>query len=142
MKEFSAGGIIKKNDKVLLILMNTITGKKVWTFPKGHIEEYEEPKQAALREVFEETGIKCKITNDKVFYTSHYFFKRNSKIVEKKVYWYIMEVVEETGKILTPDEIIETRWVDYNTALKLLEYQSDKEMLEKLFSKSGGKDGA
>ncbi|MEF3280529.1 MAG: NUDIX domain-containing protein [Elusimicrobiota bacterium] len=133
-KEFSAGGIITKNDSVMIILMNTITGEKVWTFPKGHIEKNETPLEAALREVFEETGVKCKISDNAKFFISHYFFTRNGEKVEKKVYWYLMTPIEETGKIETPNEIEETRWVSYKDALLLLKYPSDKQIIKKLLS--------
>lgn len=139
-KEFSAGGVITKDGKILMVLMNTITGRKVWTFPKGHIEEGETPQKAALREVFEETGVKCEITDEKEFYVSHYFFNRNGQKVEKKVFWYIMRPVEDSGEIQTPDEIEEIRWADFNKALEMAEYESDREIIKKI-DKIGGKNG-
>ena len=48
-KEHSAGGIILEDGRVLLILMRNLEGKKVWTFPKGHLEAGETAEAAALR---------------------------------------------------------------------------------------------
>ena len=129
-KEFSAGGIVLENGKVLLIMMRNLAGKKVWTFPKGHIEEGESRQEAALREVLEETGIRCEITGEKEFYTAAYSFIRNDFPVEKKVFWYLMKPVKKTGKILTPEEIFGLGWSDYAAAQKKLEYQSDLGILE------------
>jgi len=137
-KEFSAGGLIEKNGKILMILMKTITGKKVWTFPKGHIEPGEDPQGAALREVFEETGIKCEVKEETEFFVSHYFFNRNGEKVEKKVYWYIMKPIEDTGSIQTPEEIEETKWVDFDEGMKIAQYESDMEMITRLRKKIGG----
>jgi len=131
IKEFSAGGLISKDKKLLMILMKTINGNAVWTFPKGHIEENENPQTAALREVYEETGVRCKIVDKKEFFISHYFFVRNKTKVEKKVYWYLMRPLEETQKILTPDEIEEVKWFEIDEAIKISNYQSDRDMIEK-----------
>jgi 8-oxo-dGTP diphosphatase len=141
-KEYSSGGIvIDKNTKnVLIVNMNTINGKKIWTFPKGHIEENEDPKTAAIREVLEETGVECRIIDEKEFYISEYSFYRGKSFIHKTVRWYLMEPVKITNKILTPDEINDVKWVSLNDSLKILEYPSDKEMIEKLI-KNGGVDG-
>lgn len=132
VKEYSAGGIVVRSYEVLIILMNTISGFKVWTFPKGHIENGETPKDAALREVFEETGVKCKIIDDKEFFINNYIFTRNNNRVFKTVYWYLMEPLLETGKIETPTEIDCVKWVDFNQALEMFSYESDKRMIKML----------
>lgn len=131
-KEFSAGGIVFKDGKVLCVLMNTINGEKVWTFPKGHIEENETKYDAALREVFEETGVKCEIIDKNEFYISHYFFTRDNHKVEKKVFWYLMKPLEITNEILTPCEIEEIRWYELDEAKRILKYKSDLEIIDKL----------
>lgn len=134
-KELSAGGIIVENQKVLIVLMNTINGRKVWTYPKGHIEENETKHSAALREVYEETGLKCEIIQKEEIYVSKYSFTRNGNYVKKEVFWYLMKPVENSGKILSTNEIIETKWVSYEEALKHLEYDADKEILQIIKSK-------
>jgi len=132
LKEFSAGGLIVEDGKLLIVFMHNLSGKNVWTFPKGHIEKGETNHTAALREVFEETGIKCEIIDNREFYISEYSFHKNGHNVDKKVYWYLMKPVEKTGKILTPQEILNTLWVNYDQAIEKLEYKSDKEILKKL----------
>ena len=141
-KEISSGGVVidRNQNKVLVINMNTIGGRKVWTFPKGHIEKNEDPKQAAVREVLEETGVECKIIGNKEFYISKYSFWRGKDFVQKKVIWYLMEPIKITNQILTPNEINEVRWIDLKEVIKILEYPSDNEMIEKIL-KNGGADG-
>ncbi|MCX7641544.1 MAG: NUDIX hydrolase [Elusimicrobiales bacterium] len=131
-KEVSAGGVVVKDGKVLLILMNTISKTKVWTFPKGHIEKNETPLQTALREVLEETGVKCITESDKEFFVNNYIFSRENKKVLKTVYWYLMKPIEDTKKIETPNEIEEVRWVDIRKAKEMLVYESDKKMVDML----------
>lgn len=56
----TASGLVIKDGKVLLIFHPYI---KQWFQPGGHIDEGEEPIQAAIREVFEETGMVCESPN-------------------------------------------------------------------------------
>jgi len=52
----TASGLVIQGDKVLLILHPHI---KKWLQPGGHIDEGESPIEAAIREVYEETGLVC-----------------------------------------------------------------------------------
>ena len=52
----TASGLVVKDGKVLLIFHPYI---KQWFQPGGHIDEGETPVQAAIREVYEETGVVC-----------------------------------------------------------------------------------
>lgn len=56
----TASGLVIKDGKALLIFHLFI---KQWMQPGGHIDEGEEPIQAAIREVFEETGVVCEPLN-------------------------------------------------------------------------------
>ena len=57
--EYSAGAVVFKRErgKLKYLLIKSFTG--VFGFPKGHIEAGETEQEAAVREVFEETGIKA-----------------------------------------------------------------------------------
>ena len=57
-KEFSAGAVIFKRvgDKVLFLMIYS-KRNKIWGFPKGHLERGETEKEAAKREIKEETGL-------------------------------------------------------------------------------------
>jgi 8-oxo-dGTP pyrophosphatase MutT (NUDIX family) len=52
----TASGLVIKDDKVLLIFHPHI---KNWFQPGGHIDDGESPIEAAIREVYEETGYTC-----------------------------------------------------------------------------------
>ncbi|MEW5951014.1 MAG: NUDIX domain-containing protein [Elusimicrobiota bacterium] len=140
LKEFSAGGLVIKDGKILLTLMRNLKDG-VWTYPKGHVEKGETPQEAALREVFEETGYKCEICGSKEIYISRYSFNRNGAYTEKEVYWYEMKPVSQCEGIQTPQEIIKTAWVSPEEAEKMLFYKSDFEMLKLANERIGGKNG-
>lgn len=53
--------VLDDADRVLLILHNKV-GQ--WLYPGGHVEPNEDPAQAVLREIREETGIEAEIVSD------------------------------------------------------------------------------
>lgn len=58
----AAVGIVQWNDRWLLGLAKDTNDDREgkWVFPGGHIKRGESPEKAAVREVYEETGIRCK----------------------------------------------------------------------------------
>lgn len=125
--EFSCGGVILENNKVLLVQVKSMKGRKIWTFPKGHIEQGETPRQAALREVLEETGYKAAIV--KPLLKVRYAFTLKGRYVRKVVQWYLMKKLGRIGKH-DPSEILAINWVSINKAKEMVEYPSDKRLLE------------
>ncbi len=133
-KEHSAGGVVIDSKKLLIILMNTLGGRKIWTFPKGHLEKDETAQNAAVREVREETGYQCRI-KEKIF-EAHYSFFRNGFKVDKTVDWFMMEKIGEQGVVETPDEISDLKWLSIDEAEKTLTYPSDLKIINFLRDKN------
>lgn len=127
-KEHSAGGVLIRDGRVILIKMRNLSGKEVWTFPKGHLEEGETPETAALREVKEETGLECRILRP--LHVARYSFPRRGIPVDKRVDWFLMEAEGGNEEPLTPDEVLDKRWVSREEAAGLLEYPSDLDIME------------
>lgn len=133
LREHAAGGIVGRSGKVLLVRVTNLQGEVRWTFPKGHLEKGETPLKAALREVEEETGWRCRKTG--LLGEVRYRFARNGRPVAKKVRWYRMEPVERTGR---PDavEIMTTKWVAARAAGRYLSYPSDLKLFERYLRKA------
>lgn len=124
--EFSAGGIVCKGEKVLLIKTEDLKGNPVWTFPKGVIEKGEKAKDAALREVREETGYDVKIV--RLLEVVEYFFRREGELIKKSVKWFLMEPIKRMEE---PDwEVSEITWIKYDEAKELLTYKSDRKLIQ------------
>jgi 8-oxo-dGTP pyrophosphatase MutT (NUDIX family) len=99
-----------------------------WSLPKGKLDRGETFEQAAVREVLEETGLRCRLRQEleEVRYT-------DSKGRPKLVRYWVMDVAEDTG--FTPsDEVDELRWLELPAAAALLTYQHDQELVASLVS--------
>ena len=131
VSEFSCGGVILDGRKVLLIQVKNMKGKKIWTFPKGHIEAGETPRQAALREVLEETGYKAVIVRPMI--RVRYAFTFQGNYIKKMVQWYLMKKLGRIGKF-DESEILSIRWVSLLKARELVKHPSDVRLVDMLLS--------
>ncbi len=105
-----------------------------WAFPKGHLIGNETPLDTAKRELYEETGIdKCSISEN-ISFEERYDFEEDNQIIEKTVIYFLGFVGKP--EINTPEkfksEILDTKWLTYNEALKLLTHRKTKDILRKV----------
>ncbi len=65
IRHYTASAVVLDEvDRVLLVHHNKIG---LWLYPGGHIDDNEDPLQAALREVAEETGVRTRVITDDLF---------------------------------------------------------------------------
>ena len=136
--DFAAGGIVLDNNKILLVKNrkneHVDNPKSFWGFPKGHLQDGEAPKDAAKREVLEETGFIVELMDKKPLVESRYEVFVNKEKVKKTVWFFKMNIVKAFDS--EPDnEIEEVALVDYETALDLLTHEEDKKILKYVFDK-------
>lgn len=93
-----------------------------WSLPKGKVNPGETEEAAALREVLEETGTRCRLERD-LGTTSYVDRKGRPKIV----YYWLMRVLD--GVFVPHEEIDEVRWLPFDAALELLSYDRDRVLL-------------
>jgi 8-oxo-dGTP diphosphatase len=96
-----------------------------WSFPKGKLDPGESWEDAALREVDEETGLRCRLGHE-LPPTAYHDHKGRSKVVR---YW-MMEPVE--GEFTPGDEVDAMRWVAPAEARTLLTYERDQQLLREV----------
>jgi 8-oxo-dGTP pyrophosphatase MutT (NUDIX family) len=65
IRHFTASGIVLSGDGHVLLVQHRDLG--CWLYPGGHIDANEDPVQAVLREVREETGLTCQIIAESRF---------------------------------------------------------------------------
>jgi 8-oxo-dGTP diphosphatase len=97
-----------------------------WSFPKGKLDPGESFEQAALREVEEETGLRCGLGTELPPMT-YEDGRGRPKIVR---YW-LMGIEHDPG-FEPNDEVDELRWVAPEQAAALLTYERDRELLDAL----------
>jgi 8-oxo-dGTP pyrophosphatase MutT (NUDIX family) len=95
-----------------------------WSLPKGKLDEGEEFEQAALREVEEETGLRCR-AGRALGDTSYRDKKDRVKLVR------YFEMQPESGEFSPNDEVDELRWLPLARAGEELSYGFDRELVEK-----------
>lgn len=127
IRETSAGGLVHRDGKLLMVRVCSLKGDKVWTFPKGHIEQGEQPLDAALREVEEETGWRCSVVGPLM--TARYSFSRSKGKVSKTVRWFLMEPEKKVGEP-DADEVLAAKWVSLDDIDGFLKYPSDIELVK------------
>ena len=117
----AAGGVVARDGAVLLVHRPRYDD---WTFPKGKAEEGESDEDCALREVREETGLRCSLEGE--LPSTHYV---DSHDRPKRVRWWRMRVVGDDG--FTPNqEVDELRWVEDGAAAELLTYERDRALIQ------------
>jgi 8-oxo-dGTP diphosphatase len=99
-----------------------------WTFPKGKAYPDESDKDCALREVEEETGLRCELAEE-LRSTSY----RDSKDREKVVRYWRMHVV--AGTLQPENEIDGAEWFPVEDAVDRLSYRRDREVLDSLLER-------
>jgi 8-oxo-dGTP diphosphatase len=94
-----------------------------WSLPKGKLDEGETFEEAALREVWEETGLRASLGDE--LPPVHYTVRERPKVVR---YW-LMSVESDPG-FEANDEVDSLRWLAPADAVELLTYDRDKEVVE------------
>jgi len=99
-----------------------------WAFPKGHAEAGESPKEAAVRELFEETGLKPVAFINEEPLEEHYQYLLDGDMVDKTVSYYLAEV---TGELqLQLEEVIDGSWLSFSDALVRLTFDEAKHLCQ------------
>jgi 8-oxo-dGTP pyrophosphatase MutT (NUDIX family) len=96
-----------------------------WSFPKGKLDRGETWEEAALREVEEEIGMRCRLGHE-LPPTSYTDPKGRAKVVR---YW-MMEPLD--GEFAPSGEVDEMRWLPARDAAGVLSYAHDRELLREV----------
>jgi 8-oxo-dGTP diphosphatase len=120
----AAGGVISRRnrDGRLEVLLVHRGEQRDWSFPKGKREPGESDEECALREVEEETGLRCTLSAE-LPSVSYHDKRGRAKIVR---YW---AMTAPTGDAAPHNEVDAVRWLAIDAAASLLTYPRDRELL-------------
>lgn len=123
----AAGGIVKCDRRYLFIERHGM-----WDIPKGKLDAYEQPWEAAVREIEEECGIKGP-TIDHLLGITFHTYSYMGRLTIKKNWWYALNY---SGSMeVTPQEeesITQAIWIEKEAWDMIREntYESIKEVLD------------
>ena len=133
-KTFSAGGVVLNKEGLVLVVSQNGNS---WSLPKGHIDEGEDKLQAAIREIYEESGIsELQLIKEFESY-ERYRISLDSgedKSELKVIFMFLFKTNQEVLKPIDPANP-EALWVKKEEVAKLLTHKKDKEFFLRVMDK-------
>ncbi len=123
---FTAGGIVLNKSRLVLVVSQNGNS---WSLPKGHIDEGEDKLQAAVREIYEESGIRgLKLIKEFPSYQRHRIGLDGGedKSELKTIYMFLFKTEQEDLKPIDPTNP-EAKWIEKEKVADLLTHRKDKE---------------
>jgi bis(5'-nucleosidyl)-tetraphosphatase len=127
--EQSAGLVVYRSDEQRLYLL--LDYGHHWDYPKGHLESGETPRDAALRELKEETGIDdARLISGFAREITYFFRDKKKRLVRKTVTFFIAQT--ETKEVTLSDEHVGYLYAPYDQAMRRLTFASAKQVLREV----------
>ncbi len=127
-EEISAGGIVFRRDGERTFVLLIRDSYRNWGFPKGHIEAGEDPQQAALREVGEETGLGALAIRAAVE-TIEWEFRFRGARIHKTCHFFLIETSHRRTAPQRAEGITACRWATFDQAEQMLAYENARSVL-------------
>ena len=128
----SAGGLVcddrPEGRWVVLISRRNAAGQLEWTLPKGGLEGDEELEEAAVREVREETGLRCTITGELGVVDYWFVWKPDRVRYHKFVHSYLRRHDGDQPQA-RDDEAEDVVWLRFDEALRRLSHDNERRLV-------------
>jgi 8-oxo-dGTP pyrophosphatase MutT (NUDIX family) len=126
--EHSSGGVVARRveGSVHLLLILDPYGK--WGLPKGHVEHGESSREAAVREVREETGL-TSLAQGPSLGTIDWYFRLKGDLVHKFCDYFLMASADGDTSPEVSEGITECRWLPVKEAITAVAYDNAREVV-------------
>ena len=128
----SCGGVVIFRGKFLLLYKNYKNKYEGWVLPKGTVEDGEEYKETAIREVLEETGVSASII--KYVGKSQYTFNTPQNTVMKDVHWYLMMAESYYSKPQREEYFMDSGYYKFHEAYHMLKFRNERQILVRAYN--------
>lgn len=130
VREPTAGGVVfrrsQKSGAIEFLLIQD--AKNRWTIPKGHIEEGEDSKQTAEREIREETGLQ-EMEVLSWLGKINFRYRRVSSLVLMTTEIFLVRAKGDTDKLQPEDWMNDCKWLEAKDALEKIEYEDIQKLM-------------
>lgn len=131
--QVSAGGVaFRRAESQVQIAIVSVKPSLRWQLPKGIVDPGETMQVTAVREVREEAGIETELID--LIETVQYWYQRvqYGKHIRYHKYVHFFLLKYRAGNVADHDhEVAESRWVSFEEALEMLEFKSERNVVEK-----------
>ena len=112
MGKIIVGGVIKKDNKYLLVQEAQEKCRGKWNIPAGHLDPKESVFEGAKREIFEESGLEVELTGIALI---------GNRVMEDDELLGLVFSTEITGGEIKidPREILDIKWFTYDEILNM-----------------------
>lgn len=134
-----AAGVVVYRDgdggRTYLLLRSRVTRTPMWEFPKGGVEEGETEREAAERELHEETGLASSevevsegfVAEERYFFTLGQAGGR--RLVMKRVTYFLARALVD--RVLISHEASDFRWLSYAETRRLVRFRAKQDVLDR-----------
>jgi 8-oxo-dGTP pyrophosphatase MutT (NUDIX family) len=129
-QETSAGGVVYRIDGSTPLFLLIRDSYRNWGFPKGHLESGEQPQDAAVREVREETGLDA-VNLRGTIQTIDWYFRFRGRLIHKVCHFYLMETNEAATSPQGTEGITACQWVSFDEATSAISYANARHVLRR-----------
>jgi 8-oxo-dGTP pyrophosphatase MutT (NUDIX family) len=138
-REFSAGGVLVRRMRgrwwvAAIRPRRDRDARAVWALPKGLIDEGERGPETALREVYEETGVRARVVRKlgdvRYVYTESWKGGNGERVFKVVSFFLLRPLHGRLGELPAGMEleVAEARWLPLDEAPRLLSYGGEKDM--------------
>lgn len=127
----SCGGVVVYRGKILALYKSYKNRYEGWVLPKGTVEAGESHEQTALREVWEEAGVRASIV--KYIGSSQYNFTVPEDMVSKEVHWYLMSAENYHSRPQKEEYFRDSGYYKFHEVYHLLRFANEKQIVEKAY---------